>query len=312
MDIRHLGKSDLAVPLLGLGCNNFGWRVDAAAAADILSAALDLGVTFLDTAPSYAPSEEFIGAALGARRKDFVLATKFGLNAQKQRTGASAGHIKISVHESLTRLRTDVIDLLQVHFPDPDTPIDETLRALEDLLREGKVRAIGCSNFTAPMLEDADAAARVAGLTGFASLQSEYNLLERGIEQDIVPAAVARGLALIPYFPLANGLLTGKYRTGAPAPETTRLADAPSAFDAYRDPRKWDLAERLATFASERGHTLLELAFAWLASRPQVATIIAGATSVDQLRQNAYSIGWMLSGDDLDEVDRITGASVRP
>ena len=309
MELRQLGKSDLRVSVVGLGGNNFGWKADMAGTRAIIDKAAEVGINFIDTAISYGPSEEFLGEALEGRRKDFVVATKFG-SAQDpieaDHRGARA-YVMQAAEASLKRLKTDWIDLYQLHFPNPETPIDETLRALQDLIAQGKVRAIGCSNLSADQLREAQAAAASAGITPFATTQNEYSLLARDLEKDLAPVIAEQGLGLLPYFPLANGVLTGKYKPGQPAPADARLATAPAFFDGYKDQAKWKVAAQLEGFAAERGHSLLELAFSWLAAQPGVASVIAGASRVEQVESNAKAAGWKLSAADLAEVDRITG-----
>ncbi len=311
MQKRKLGTSGPKVSLVGLGTNNFGGRIDLAASRLVVDKALDLGITLIDTADIYGNkggSEECLGQILGLRRKDVVLATKFGLpmdNAGSLR-GASRRYIMQAAEASLRRLKTDWIDLYQLHRPDTGTPIEETLRALDDLVKTGKVRFIGCSNLSAAQLEEAQ---RVAGrnhLTSFISCQDEYNLLERGVEKDLLPAMHKYGLSLLPYFPLASGLLTGKYKHGAPLPPGTRLADNPPRGGGVLNVRNWRIVDRLNAFAAARGHTLLELAMSWLASRPYIPSIIAGATKPTQVEQNVAAINWPLSAADLAEIDRIT------
>ena len=308
MELRRIGRTDLRVSIVGLGGNNFGWKADLASTRAIIDRALASGINFLDTADSYGPSEDFVGEVLGRRRKDVVLATKFGspMDGEGRKKGASRTYIVTAVESSLRRLRTDWIDLYQLHYPDPATPIEETLRALEDLLAQGKVRALGCSNLSAAQLSDAQETASRTGLTGFASTQNEYSLLVRGVEKELGPLIAQDELALLPYFPLANGLLTGKYKTGQPPPADARLADAPPFFDSYRDPAMWEMAAQLETFAAARGRTLLELAFSWLAAQPGVASVIAGASRPEQVEQNARAAGWALTSTDLAEIDRIT------
>lgn len=309
MQIRNLGRSGLRVSAIGLGCNNFGGRIDLNAARDVIHAALDLGVTLFDTADTYGGqggSEDCLGQILGEQRKHIVLATKFGMPMDDFgiKVGASRRYIIAEVEDSLRRLRTDWIDLYQVHQPDPHTPIEETLRALDDLVRAGKVRYVGCSNFRAWQVVEAYWIARECNFTGFVSCQDEYSLLARGIEAELLPVARQYGLGLLPYFPLASGLLTGKYRRNAPMPDNARLANTPRLTDRFLTDRNWRCSERLAEFAAQRGHTLLELAFSWLLARPAVACVIAGATSAEQLRQNAMAGGWMLTDEDLAEIDR--------
>jgi aryl-alcohol dehydrogenase-like predicted oxidoreductase len=311
METRRLGHSDLVVSAVGLGGNNFGGRIDLAAARAVVHTALDLGVNLIDTADAYGNrggSEEALGQILGSRRNDVVLATKFGLqmDAAGQLKGASRGYIMRAVEASLTRLRTDRIDLYQLHRPDPRTPIEETLRALDDLVRQGKVRTIGCSNLPARDVVAAQEIARRHGLTGFVSCQDEYSLLERGIERELMSVIDESGLGLLPYFPLASGLLTGKYRRGAPMPPGARLArNAGHAADFITD-RSWRLIEELTAFSRRHGRSLIELAFGWLLSHPQVTSVIAGATSVEQVEQNVGAANWRLSAEMLAEVDRIT------
>jgi aryl-alcohol dehydrogenase-like predicted oxidoreductase len=313
MQHRKLGKSDLTVSVVGLGCNNFGGRMEFAATQRVVDRALDIGITLFDTADAYGDpnkggSEEALGAILGERRKRIVLATKFGLPMADDapRDRGSRRYIMQALEASLKRLRTDWIDLYQYHRPDGVTPFEETLRALDDLVREGKVRAIGCSNMTAAQIDEAQACARANGLTAFVSTQEQYSVLVRGIEQDLLPAAERHGLALLPYFPLASGLLTGKYRRGTPAPEGSRLAYSQRHMSRFGNARYLDAVEELDTFCKARGRTLLELAFGWLLARPSIPSVIAGATRPEQLDQNVAAAGWALSPEELAEVNRIT------
>lgn len=306
MELRRLGKSDLQVSLVGLGCNNFGWKADLAGTRAIVDQALEFGITFFDTAISYGPSEEFLGAALEGRRKEAVIATKFG-SPEDPLPGDARGtraYVMEAAEASLKRLKTDWIDLYQLHYPTA-TPIDETLRALQDLVTQGKVRAIGCSNLSADAIDAAQAAAADAGIGAFVTTQNEYNVLVRGLEQDLAPAIARHDLGLLPYFPLANGVLTGKYKAGQPAPDGARLADAPPYFDAYRDPAKWEAASRLEAFATARGHSLLDLAFSWLAAQPGVSSVIAGVSRASQIEANARAADWKLTTADLAEIDRL-------
>jgi aryl-alcohol dehydrogenase-like predicted oxidoreductase len=309
MQKRKLGAAGPEVSLVGLGTNNFGGRIGADASRLVIDKALDLGVTLIDTADAYGNrggSEEILGKVLGGRRKDIVLATKFGLpmdGAGKQ--GASRRYIMQAVEASLRRLKTDWIDLYQVHRPDPQTPIEETLRALDDLKKAGKVRFTGCSNFSAAQIEDAQAVAERHCLAAFVSCQDEYSLLARGIEKDRVAAMHRRGLGLLPYFPLASGLLSGKYKSGAPLPAGSRLARSAQHSDVL-NARNWRIVDALGKFATQRGHTLLELAMSWLASRPFVSSIIAGATKPEQVAANVAAVGWQLSAAEPAEIDRIT------
>ncbi|MBV6416022.1 MAG: Aldo-keto reductase IolS [Steroidobacteraceae bacterium] len=308
MELRPLGRTDLRVSVVGLGGNNFGWKADLAGTRSIIDRALACGVNIIDTADSYGPSEDFIGEILGERRKNVVLATKFGspMDTEGRKKGAGRAYLMTAVESSLRRLRTDWIDLYQLHYPDPATPIEETLRALEDLITQGKVRAIGCSNLSAAQLGEAQETARQIGLAGFASTQNEYSLLVRNIESELGPQIAKYELGLLPYFPLANGLLTGKYQPGKPPPAESRLADAPPFFDSYREASKWEMAAKLQAFATARGHTLLELAFSWLAAQPGVASVIAGASRPQQVEQNARAAGWRLTSAELAEIDRMT------
>jgi aryl-alcohol dehydrogenase-like predicted oxidoreductase len=311
MQIRNLGGSGLRVSAVGLGCNNFGHRTDLETSRKVIHRAIDLGVTLFDTADIYAGqggSETVLGEVLGNRRKDIVLATKFSkpMASDGTKQGASRRYIMSAVEASLRRLKTDYIDLYQQHDYDPLTPIEETLRALDDLIRQGKVRYIGNSNFPAWRVAEAEYVARAINVNHFISCQDEYSLLVRDIEKDLLPAARQYDLGILPFFPLASGLLTGKYKRGAPAPEDTRFSKSPALSDRYVTPRNEEMAEKLQAFARDRGHSLLELAFSWLAARPQVASVIAGATRVEQVEQNVSAIGWNLSAEEIAEVDKIT------
>jgi len=310
MIFRKLGKNGPEVSIVGLGANNFGGRTDFEASRRVVTRALDLGITLIDTADIYGDkggSEDHLGKILGARRKDIVLATKFGMSMGAAGSGASRRYITQAVEASLKRLNTDWIDLYQVRRPDPRTPIEETLRALDELIKSGKVRFIGCSNFSAAQLEEAVGTSQRHHIASFITCQDEYNLLERGLEKNLLPPMLRHGLGLLPYFPLASGLLTGKYKQDAPFPPGTRLAgNVPRGSDAFVNARNWGIVDALADFAGKRGHTLLELAMSWLASRPYVPSIIAGATKPEQIEQNIAAVGWALSDADLAEIDRIT------
>jgi aryl-alcohol dehydrogenase-like predicted oxidoreductase len=311
MQIRNLGGSGLRVSAVGLGCNNFGHRTDLETSRKVIHKAIDVGITLFDTADIYAGmggSETVLGEVLGDRRKDIVLATKFSKPTATDGTkqGASRRYIMSAVEASLRRLKTDYIDLYQQHDYDSSTPIEETLRALDDLIRQGKVRYIGNSNFPAWRIAEAAYVARAINVNHFVSCQDEYSLVVRDIEKELLPAARAYNLGLLPFFPLASGLLTGKYKRGAAAPEDTRFGKSPALRDRYVTPRNEDMVEKLQAFASARGHTMLELAFSWLAARPQVASVIAGATRVEQVEQNVKAIGWALGAEEMAEVDRIT------
>ena len=312
MEIRNLGQSGLRVSTIGLGCNNFGGRIDLDATRAVIHKAIDLGITLFDTADTYGNqggSEIAMGQVLGDRRKDIVLATKFGnpMDDTGEKQGGARRYIMNAVEDSLRRLRTDWIDLYQIHSFDGRTPIEETLRALDDLVRSGKVRYIGCSNFPAWRLTEADWTARTHGLNRFVSNQDEYSLIFRAPEADLMPAARAAGMGMLPYFPLASGLLTGKYRRNAPMPPGTRLATTQRLAERYLTDRNWQIAEKLADFTASRGKTMVELAFSWLLSRAPVTSVIAGATKPDQLEQNVKAGTWKLTADELTEIDRIAG-----
>lgn len=313
MEIRNLGKSDLRVSLVGLGCNNFG-VLPIEASRKVVDRALELGITLFDTADVYgnrSGSEEQLGAILGPRRKDIVLATKFGMQMDDAGTksGASRQYVLEAAEASLRRLRTDWIDLYQLHRPDPNTPLEETLASLDELVRQGKVRHIGCSNLSAAQVAEATAIARERKLTPFISAQDEYSLLKRDIERELVPALEAHGMGLLPYFPLASGLLTGKYKPGAEIPAGTRMSVMKRLADRYMTERNWAIVGKLETFCAARGHSLLELAFSWLASRPCLSSVIAGATRAEQVEQNVKAVNWTLTPEELAEVDRITQAA---
>ena len=317
MELRNLGRSGLRVSAVGLGCNNFGGRIGLEASRAVVHAALDAGITLFDTADVYGErggSETALGEILGPRRKDIVLATKFAMPmnpdaaAGAEQMGASRRYIVVAVEASLRRLRTDWIDLYQQHRPDPLTPIEETLRALDDLTRAGKIRYAGCSNFPAWQVVEAAWTARHLNLSGFVSCQDELSLLVRGAEAELMPAMRGHGLGLLPYFPLASGLLTGKYQRNQPMPADARLTKTQRLADRYLTEANWAAAERLGDFAEARGHTLLELAFSWLLSRPPVSSVIAGATLPEQVRANVAAAGWILTAEERAEVDRITAA----
>ena len=312
MEQRRLGRSGLLVSVVGLGCNNFGGRIDFEATKKVVHEALDLGVTFFDEADTYGDprgsSETCLGQILGDRRKDIVLATKFArpMDAEGRFQGASRRYIMAEVEASLRRLKTDWIDLYQQHQPDPSTPIEETLRALDDLVGQGKVRHIGCSTLPAWQVVEAQWTSKHLGLHHFISCQEEYSLLTRGLDRDMMPVLEGYGLGLIPFRPLADGLLTGKYQRGLPPPAGTRLATMPRAADRNLTEDNWAIVECLGGFAAERGHTLLELAFSWLAHRPAVASIIAGATRPEQVEQNVRAASWALTAAEMEEIDRLT------
>jgi aryl-alcohol dehydrogenase-like predicted oxidoreductase len=307
---RAFGNTGLTVSALGLGCNNFGVRLDLEGTRAVVDAAIDAGINFVDTADTYGNrggSETLLGATLGNRRKDLILATKFGLPMDREGRlkGGSRGYVMAAVEASLKRLKTDWIDIYYYHRPDPATPIEETLGALDNLARQGKIRFAGCSNLPGPQLADAMELARTKRLAPFAAAQDQYNLLSREIEATLVPAIARYGLALVPYFPLASGLLSGKYRKGRPMPTGTRLSDARYSAR-FVNEENFEVIERLAACCAERGRTLLELAFGWLRAQPYVASVIAGATTAEQLRQNAAALSWRPTADEIAALDRIT------
>lgn len=313
MKHRDLGKSGLRVSVVGLGCNNFGRNVDRDGAWAVIHKALDLGVTLFDTGDTYGRrggSETIIGEVLGPRRKDIVLATKFGrpMDAEGKLQGGSRRYIMFAVEASLKRLKTDWIDLYQSHKPDPLTPIEETLRALDDLVKQGKVRAIGTSHMPAAEVRDAAETARAHGLTAIASCEDEYSLLARGIERDLIPTMQANDISLLPYYPLASGLLTGKYQRGAPLPDGSRFAVVKERdyIGHFLTEANWQKLDALTAFAQKRGLTMLDLAMAWIAARPQVASVIAGATKPEQVEANVKAAMAPLTADDIAELDRIT------
>ena len=302
MDHRSIGS--LRVSVVGIGCNNFGMRIDAAATERVVHAALDAGINFFDNADIYGAtkSEEFLGRALKGRRDRAIIATKFGMVVDEQRKGARPEYVKQACDDSLRRLGVEHIDLYQLHQPDPNVPIADTLGAMDGLVKTGKVREIGCSNFSAEQLDEA---ARVTkpGAARFVSVQNEYSLLHREPERAVLPACDRLGLAFLPFFPLASGLLTGKSEPGKPAPADSRLSL--SWTSRFTTEKNVQIAEALKRFAAARRHTLLELAFSWLASRAQIASVIAGATSPEQVRANAAAVNWKLNAEELAEIDRL-------
>ena len=315
MEKRKLGS--LEVSVVGLGCNNFGMRIDADATKAVVDACLDEGITFFDTADVYGgrgKSEEFLGKALGTRRDEVVIGTKFGspMSDDGQSQGGSPRWVKQAVEDSLRRLGTDRIDLYQHHFPDRETPFDETLAALDNLVKEGKVREIGCSNYAGKHIAKCEGISADNGYAHFVSAQNNYSLLERSPEPDVVDACVHNGLGLLPYFPLASGLLTGKYRSKDDRPEGTRItmmAQAmPERADQVLTDEAFEKIGKLSAFAEEHGHTLLDLAMSWLASKPVIASVIAGATKPEQVKANVQAATWRLSDDEMAQVDAITAA----
>ncbi len=302
METRRIGS--LAVSVIEFGCNNFGGRLDADRTSAVVGAALDAGINFFDTADTYGntKSEEFLGRALGQRRDEVVVATKFGSRVDERRKGARPEYVRQAVEDSLRRLGTDRIDLYQLHKPDPEVPIEDTLGALGELVQAGKVREIGCSNFSADQLREAKAAVD-DGSARFVSVQNEYSLLHRDPENDVIPESERLGMAFIPYFPLASGLLTGKYQQDQPAPEGSRLQSGMG--ENLLTDQNLAVVEGLVEFAESQGHTILQLAFSWLLTRPAVASVIAGATSPQQAKSNAAAADWRLTESALSEIDAI-------
>jgi aryl-alcohol dehydrogenase-like predicted oxidoreductase len=301
MDMRRIGS--LEVSVIGLGTNNFGFFMEADAVPAVVDAALEAGINFFDTADSYLESESRLAAALGSRRDEVVIGTKFGSPVDGGAGGASPAYVRTAVERSLAELGTDRIDLYQLHRPDDATPITDTLGALDDLVREGKVREIGCSNFSAAQLREAEAAA--AGGARFVTVQNQWNLLQRDDEPEAVVEAERLGIGYLPYYPLASGLLSGKYTRGEEAPAGTRLVHFGERGGGMLSDRNFDVVEAATAWAAERGHSVLELALAWLAAQPVVASVIAGATKPEQVRANAAAAGWVLTPDEVAEVDAL-------
>jgi aryl-alcohol dehydrogenase-like predicted oxidoreductase len=310
--VRPLGDSGIQATVAGLGCNNFGMRLDAAESARVVHAAMDLGVNLFDTADVYGmgESERHLAAALKGRRDRAIVLTKFGSPADPEHPehrGASPEHVRRAVEASLRRLDMDHIDVYMLHRPDRDTPIEATLEALHRLVDEGKVRAIANSNFAGWQIADADWTSRAGGLARFVCAENHYSLLERAVEREVLPACRRFGVGFLPFFPLASGLLTGKYHRGQPAPEGTRLGRSPRGAQMLAD-RNFDVVEALESFAAERGTTVLAVALGWLAAQPEVTSVIAGATSPEQVAANVAATAWTPSDDDLAEIDRITSS----
>ncbi|GIF42002.1 aldo/keto reductase [Actinoplanes xinjiangensis] len=312
MTYRRLGDSGLVVSVVGIGCNNFGRKLDLDGTREVVDAALDTGINLFDTADIYGTphgsSEQLLGAALKGRRDEVVLATKFGmdmegLNGRDFGARGSRRYIVRAVEASLRRLETDHIDLYQMHTPDPATPIDETLTALDDLVRSGKVRYLGNSNFSGWQIADADWVARSGSLTRFISAQNQYSLLERSVETEVIPACERFGLGLLPFFPLESGLLTGKYRRGEQPPAGTRMAN--ERYASWLARADWDTIEALTAFGAERDRSLLEVAVAGLAAQPGVTSVIAGATTAEQVQANAAAGAWRLSAADVAALDTV-------
>jgi aryl-alcohol dehydrogenase-like predicted oxidoreductase len=310
MALRQLGDSDVRVTVAGLGCNNFGWRLDAAATARVVHAALDHGVNFFDTADVYGmgESERHLGAALRGRRDEAVILTKFGNPSDPdhpEHRGASPEHIRRAVEASLRRLGTDVIDVYMLHRPDPETPLEVTLEALDQLVKEGKVRVIASSNLAAWQIADADWIARGRGAARFVAAENRYSLLDRAAEREVLPACRHFDVSFVPWGPLAGGLLTGKYRRGEAAPDGTRLASSPRASQVLTD-HNFDIVEAVERFAAERGITPTHVALGWLAAQPAVCSAIAGATTPEQVAANVAASAWTPSEDDLAKLNEIS------
>lgn len=310
METRPIGS--LAVSVVGVGCNNFGSRIDERQSEEVIGAALDAGVNFFDTADMYGngKSEELLGRYLGQRRRQVIVATKFGNEMEGQGRGARPEYVKKALDASLKRLRTDYVDLYQQHVPDPDVPIAETLGALDALVKAGKVREIGCSNFSAAQLREARKASDARpGSVRFVSVQNEYSLLHREPEEEVLAECERQGLAFLPFFPLMSGLLTGKYRKGKPIPQNTRVAKY-ERYNKLLTEENLDKVEALIEFAESRGRTVLELAFSWLLAHRVVASVIAGASSGQQARDNAAAADWNLTPTELEEIDSLLRAAV--
>ena len=309
MEYRQLGSSGLKVSTVGLGTNNFGGRIDAERSAAVLRQCIDEGINFIDTANIYgrSVSEQHIGETVKGIRSQVLIATKVSgvMGDGPNDRGNSRYHIMEQVEASLRRLQTDYIDLYQIHFTDPSTPIEETLRALDDLVRQGKVRYIGCSNFAAWQVCEAYWTSKALNLNAFVSVQPEYSMLNRDVERDLVPFCEAYNVGVIPYFPLAGGFLTGKYQQGQPVPEGTRFAGNERAQQRTLTERNFAFLSRLESFAEERGHPIVELAIAWLLGKSIVSSVIAGATRPEQVTANAKAADWHLTPEEMDEVGRI-------
>jgi aryl-alcohol dehydrogenase-like predicted oxidoreductase len=305
MENRKIGSLDVSV--VGLGTNNFGMRMDEKSSTEVVNACLDAGINLFDTADVYGQtkSEEFLGRALGKRRDEAVITTKFGSKLDDERGGAKPDYVRRAAEDSLRRLGTDRIDLYLLHRPDPETPIADTLGALNELVAAGKVREIGCSNFTVEQLREAEAAV-APGAARFVNLQNEYSLLARSVEQDVLGECERTGMTFIPYFPLASGLLTGKYRRNEAPPEGTRMANMEMMRDRMFNDANFDVVESLEAYVTSRNHTLLEAAMSWLLYQPMVVSVIAGATSVAQVKANAEAVGWKMSKDEIEEIATIT------
>ncbi len=309
MECRKIGNTGLKVSEIGLGGNNFGWWADEPTSIAVINHALDMGINFIDTADGYdrGNSETFIGKAVKGKRTEVIITTKFGVPMGKDpnERGGSRYYIMRAVEASLKRLQTDYIDLYQMHFPDPETPIEETLRALDDLVRSGKVRYIGCSNFAAWQLCEALWTSRVNNLHSFVMVQPRYNLLYRDIEKELIPCCQSYSIGVIPHSPLASGFLTGKYRKGEELPADARLSGPNPSYARMFTDSNWDRLAKLETFATEHGHTVAELAIVWLLSKPWLSTVIAGARKLEQVSANVAAVEWKLTAEEIAEVDAI-------
>ncbi len=306
MEMRRVGTIEVSVA--GLGCNNFGMRIDEAASKHVVDAALEVGVNHFDTADIYGQgkSEEFLGRALGSRRDEAVITSKVGMAVPDGEHGGSESYIHRHCDESLARLGTDRIDLYLLHQPDPETPIAETLSAFAKLVADGKVLEIGCSNFSGQQLEEAEKVAGQLGVPRFLNAQNDYSLLNRSVEADVLPVCERFDVSFMPYFPLASGMLTGKYRRNEEHPEGSRLAAWGNRAGAFASEERFDVVERLDAYAHDHGHTLLELALSWLAGAPAIGSVIAGATSPEQVRANAAATtAWKLTDGERAEVDAL-------
>jgi aryl-alcohol dehydrogenase-like predicted oxidoreductase len=324
MEYRKLGSSDLKVSVISIGGDTFGVNVDEMRTRALVDCALDSGINYIDTADVYGreKSEEFLGKALKGKRSKVIIATKFGAAvgpgkipfARPDGLGKRQ-YILQAVEASLKRLDTDYIDLYQFHMPDPSTPVDETLRALDDLVKAGKVRYIGCSNLLSWELCEALWVSKMAGLKAFVSIQSRFSLLDRYVEDELVPCCQTYNISLIPWFPLAGGILTGKYRRGTPLPEGTRISANPEFYGGYLSDASFDLLEKYEAFAAERGHKMVDLAFAWLLGHPVVPTVIAGVTKPEQIKSNVAAVEWKMTAEDMLSLDKAIGHqaySMRP
>lgn len=312
MEYRNLGRSGLQVSVVGLGCNNFGGRTDAQGTAAVINKCIEMGITLFDGADAYSRgrAEELMGPILKPHRHNIVLASKAGvpMGEGPYYRGTSRKYLMSALEDSLRRFDTDYIDLYHMHIPDASTPIEETLRTLDDMVRAGKVRYIGCSNYAGWQIVEAIWTAKHEHLTPFISAQNQYNLLERSIENEVAPACLKYGLGVLPYFPLASGFLTGKYRRDATMPEGARLSAPNNPFAArILNDRNYDTLDKLEEFATARGHTMVELAFSWLASQPYVGSVIAGSTRPEQVEENAKAADWKLTAEDMKQIDEVMG-----